>query len=183
MANGDKADTKKDLSREEDYRDFEQRDIENGWPYDDGAGAASRPVGNGAYGETGANFDRERNGGYRVTNVDADGGQAPLVSPVLPETDHRENSDQLEADVAAALEDLPDLLLNALDGLGQRTFLQLHKAAGRPHRLPRLRNRSQIHAQFAVKVPKRLLNIHQISRSQRILDALVVGALGVPTGR
>ncbi len=115
MANGDKADTKKDLSREEDYRDFEQRDIENGWPYDDGAGAASRPVGNGAYGETGANFDRERNGGYRVTNVDADGGQAPLVSPVLPETDHRENSDQLEADVAAALEDLPDLLLNALD--------------------------------------------------------------------
>ncbi len=115
MANGDKADTKKDLSREEDYRDFEQRDIENGWPYDDGAGAASRPVGNGAYGETGANFDRERNGGYRVTNVSADGGQAPLASPVLPETNHRENSDQLEADVAAALEDLPDLLLNALD--------------------------------------------------------------------
>lgn len=115
MAIADGTDIKKDLSREEDYRDFEQRDIENGWPYDDGAGAASRPVGNGAYGESGANFDRERNGGYRVTNVDADGGQAPLVSPVLPETDHRENSDQLEADVAAALEDLPDLLLNALD--------------------------------------------------------------------
>lgn len=115
MAIADGTDIKKDLSREEDYRDFEQRDIENGWPYDDGAGAASRPVGNGAYGESGANFDRERNGGYRVTNVDADGGQAPLVSPVLPETDHRENSDQLEADVAAALEDLPDVLLNALD--------------------------------------------------------------------
>jgi hypothetical protein len=115
MAIADGTDIKKDLSREEDYRDFEQRDIENGWPYDDGAGAASRPVGNGAYGESGANFDRERNGGYRVTNVDADGGQAPLVSPVLPETDHRENSDQLEADVAAALEDLPDQLLNALD--------------------------------------------------------------------
>ncbi|MBA3041872.1 MAG: BON domain-containing protein [Alphaproteobacteria bacterium] len=115
MAIADGTDIKKDLSREEDYRDFEQRDIENGWPYDDGAGAASRPVSNGAYGESGANFDRDRNGGYRVTNVDADGGQAPLVSPVLPETDHRENSDQLEANVAAALEDLPDLLLNALD--------------------------------------------------------------------
>lgn len=115
MAIADGTDIKKDLSREEDYRDFEQRDIENGWPYDDGAGAASRPVGNGAYGESGANFDRERNGGYRVTNVDANGGQKPLSSPVLPETDHRENSDQLEADVAAALEDLPDLLLNALD--------------------------------------------------------------------
>ncbi|MBW8300885.1 MAG: BON domain-containing protein [Hydrogenophaga sp.] len=115
MAIADRTDSEKDLSREEDYRDFEQRDIENGWPYDDGAGTASRPVGNGAYGETGANFDRERNGGYRITNVDADGGQAPLASPVLPETDHRENSDQLEADVAAALEDLPDLLLNALD--------------------------------------------------------------------
>ncbi|PPJ46553.1 BON domain-containing protein [Rhizobium sp. KAs_5_22] len=115
MAIADGTDIKKDLSREEDYRDFEQRDIENGWPYDDGAGAVSRPVGNGAYGETEANFDRERNGGYRITNVSADGGQAPLASPVLPETDHRENSDQLEADVAAALEDLPDLLLNALD--------------------------------------------------------------------
>lgn len=115
MAIVDGTDIKKDLSREEDYRDFEQRDIENGWPYDDGAGAVSRPVGNGAYGETEANFDRERNGGYRITNVSADGGQAPLASPVLPETDHRENSDQLEADVAAALEDLPDLLLNALD--------------------------------------------------------------------
>lgn len=114
MAIGDRTDTPKDLSREEDYRDFEQRDIENGWPYDDGAGAASRPVANGAYGETGANFDRQRNGGYRVTEVAADGGQRPLNSPVLPETDHRENSDQLEADVAAALEDLPDTLLNAL---------------------------------------------------------------------
>ena len=115
MAIADGTDIKKDLSREEDYRDFEQRDIENGWPYDDGAGAASRPVGNGAYGESGANFDRERNGGYRVTNVAADGGQAPLVSPVLPETDHRENSDQLEADIADALDNMPESLIAALD--------------------------------------------------------------------
>ena len=108
-------DEKKDFSREEDYRDFEQRDIENGWPYDDGAGAASRPVGNSAYGEPEANFDRERNGGYRLTHADPDGGQTPLSSPVLPETDHRENSDQLEADIADALHDMPETMLAALD--------------------------------------------------------------------
>ena len=108
-------DEKKDFSREEDYRDFEQRDIENGWPYDDGAGAASRPVGNNAYGEPEANFDRERNGGYRITHAESDGGQAPLSSPVLPETDHRENSDQLEADIADALQDMPETMLAALD--------------------------------------------------------------------
>ena len=111
MATGD---DKKALSREEDYRDFEQRDIENGWPYDDEAGAVAPPVGNGAYGEE-ANFDRERNGGYRVTGVAGDGQQMPLRSPVLPETDHRENSDQLEANIAAALEDMPDALLTGID--------------------------------------------------------------------
>ncbi|MFN7010896.1 MAG: BON domain-containing protein [Allorhizobium sp.] len=111
MATGDE---KRDLNREEDYRDFEQRDIENGWPYGDEAGAAAPPVGNGAYGEE-ANFDRERNGGYRVTGVAEDGQQMPLRSPVLPETDHREDSDQLEADIAAALEDMPDALLTGID--------------------------------------------------------------------
>lgn len=33
-----------------------------------------------------------------VTGVAEDGQQVPLRSPVLPETDHREDSDQLEAD-------------------------------------------------------------------------------------
>ena len=82
-------DEKKDFSREEDYRDFEQRDIENGWPYDDGAGAAS--------------------------HAEPYGGQTPLSSPVLPETDHRENSDQLEADIADALDNMPESLIAALD--------------------------------------------------------------------
>ncbi|WP_454286945.1 BON domain-containing protein [Rhizobium arsenicireducens] len=121
-------DRKKDLSREEDYRDFEQRDIENGWPYDDGAGAASRPVGNSAYGETGANFDRERNGGYRITDVAADGGEGPVNAPVLPETDHRENSDQLEADIADALDEMPESLLAALDIHADRHVVTLRGA-------------------------------------------------------
>ena len=49
MTNG--ARDRDEFSREEDYRDFEQRDIDGGWPYDDGAGAGAKPVANAAYGE------------------------------------------------------------------------------------------------------------------------------------
>ncbi|WP_246701696.1 BON domain-containing protein [Rhizobium terricola] len=113
MTNG--ARDRDEFSREEDYRDFEQRDIDGGWPYDDGAGAGAKPVANAAYGETDANFDRERNRGFRVTKAEPDGSEAPLVSPVLPETDHRELSDQLEADIHAALENFSETTLSAVD--------------------------------------------------------------------
>ncbi len=68
-----KDDRKTELSREDDYRDYDQRNIGDGWPYADGPGATASPVGNRAYGETGANFDRDRNEGFRVDTVGADG--------------------------------------------------------------------------------------------------------------
>ncbi|SMC82896.1 BON domain-containing protein [Rhizobium sp. RU36D] len=102
----------KDLSREEDFRDYEERNIDGGWPYADGAAG---PAGNGAYGEGDGNFDEAANAGFRTKTVDADGGEPDLVSPVLPETDHRENSDQLEADITEHIESIDGVVIDGID--------------------------------------------------------------------
>ncbi|MFN3719481.1 MAG: BON domain-containing protein [Rhizobium rhizophilum] len=110
-----KDDRKTDFSAEEEFRDEDQRNIVEGWPYADGEGATSAPVANRSYGETSANFDQERNQGFRVEGVDADGFlPAPAVSD-LPTTDGRENDDQLESDVSVALEGFDDTVLTGLD--------------------------------------------------------------------
>ncbi len=57
---------KKPVSREEDYRDYEERNRDEGWPYSDEPGATSADPGNRPYGETPANFDRDPNPGFRV---------------------------------------------------------------------------------------------------------------------
>ncbi|MDH4442771.1 MAG: BON domain-containing protein [Rhizobium sp.] len=112
MAKGDR---KTDFSGEEDMRDEDQRNIVEGWPYADGEGATASPVGNRSYGETGANFDQDRNQGFRVDDVNADGFEPAPATPVLPTTDGREDDDQLESDVATALEAFDDDMLNGLD--------------------------------------------------------------------
>lgn len=109
-------DDKRNFSREEDYRDFEQRDIQEGWPYADAPGAGARPVANGAYGEAGAaDFDRERNEGYRISRAGRDGLQQNTADPVLPETDRRDIADALEASVHDILEELDGIDLAAVD--------------------------------------------------------------------
>ncbi|QLF70559.1 BON domain-containing protein [Peteryoungia desertarenae] len=110
-----KGEAKTQFSREDDYRDYDQRDITDGWPYDDGAGAGAKPVENRSYGETASNFDRERNEGFRINEVDAKGAEPQPATPVLPTTDRREDDDQLESDImdALALED--DVTLAAID--------------------------------------------------------------------
>ena len=110
-----KDDRKTEFSREDDYRDYDQRNIGDGWPYADGPGATATPVENRGYGETGANFDRDRNEGFRVDAVNADGFEPEVATPVLPTTDGREDDDQLESDIATALEDLEDSILAGLD--------------------------------------------------------------------
>lgn len=105
---------RKDLSREEDYRDFDQRDRTDGWPYDDSVGAGARPVDNQAYGES-ANFDRDRNEGFRFSSADSSGLEHKPSDPVLPETNHRETSDQIEADITTAIESLEDISVDAID--------------------------------------------------------------------
>lgn len=103
-----------DLSREEDFRDYEQRDVEDGWPYADKPGSTSKPAGNGEYGTSG-NFDRERNGGFRIDGIEADGNESRLRDRGLPETVGRENDDDLEERISDALENLEDLQMEMID--------------------------------------------------------------------
>ncbi|MGO4436419.1 BON domain-containing protein [Rhizobium sp. RAF56] len=92
----------KELSREEDYRDYEERDIEEGWPYDDAAGERSAKKANPSYGE-GANFDSQTNKGYRVTDADESGNEERQADGLLPGTSGREEDDDLEERVMDAL--------------------------------------------------------------------------------
>lgn len=111
MENGKRRD---EISREEDYRDFEQRDLDDGWPYDDDSLASRKPVGNAAYGEAGGNFDRERDDGFKITRTGQDEGDPPAY----PETGNErrtEDDDQLESDIAALIEGLPGVNPDAID--------------------------------------------------------------------
>lgn len=110
-----KDDRKTDFSTEEEFRDDDQRNIADGWPYADGEGATAAPVANRGYGETSANFDQDRNQGFRIDDVGADGLEPAPAATVLPTTEGREDDDQLESDIAEALEEFNDSLLNGLD--------------------------------------------------------------------
>ena len=62
-----------ETAREEDYRDYEERDVEQGWPYADADGDLGRKR-NAAYGQSEANFDSEGNPGVEVA------GQTAILS-------------------------------------------------------------------------------------------------------
>ncbi|MQU76655.1 BON domain-containing protein [Sinorhizobium medicae] len=87
----------KALSRDEDYRDYEERDLREGWPYSDGSGSTSRSPENGSYGSTGANFDEERGEGFIVDDAGADGLEENPVDNGRPLPTNRIDSDELEA--------------------------------------------------------------------------------------
>jgi osmotically-inducible protein OsmY len=115
----------KELAREEDYRDYEQRDIEEGWPYDDAAGERSRKVENAPYGTTEANFDSETNKGYTVTGVDERGQQERQAEPLLPGTTGREIADDLEERVMDALTDVEGISPESIDVRAEGTHVIL----------------------------------------------------------
>lgn len=98
-------------SREEDFRDYDQNDIADGWPYADEAGA---PVKNPAYGEREDDLEPAAADAFRTVAVDADGFAPSDSAAQLPGPD-REDSDQLEADITERLEALADIDLNNLD--------------------------------------------------------------------
>lgn len=104
-----------DISREEDFRDYDDRNIDEGWPYDDTAGAGSRAVDNNAYGQPTANFDRERNPGYRIDGTDADGQEERLKDDVRPATIGREDADDLEERITDKLLDLDIVEIDSID--------------------------------------------------------------------
>lgn len=91
-------------SREEDYRDYEERDIDDGWPYADGRSAANTPIENEAYGEGGENFDESGNPGYetgRDTRIKSYGGPDLLKDKPGQDID----DDVLEETISEALDD------------------------------------------------------------------------------
>lgn len=53
--------------REEAYRDYEERDLDGGWPYADADGTRGRKR-NAAYGQGAADLDAEANAGTEVTD-------------------------------------------------------------------------------------------------------------------
>ncbi len=104
-----------DNTREEDYRDYDTRNIDDGWPYADAAGAATRPVDNAAYGDPNANFDRDRNRGYHVDGVDGKGFEERTPDNVLPGTDCFTDYDDVEERITEALDNLGDIPMESID--------------------------------------------------------------------
>ncbi|UDF30722.1 UNVERIFIED_ORG: BON domain-containing protein [Roseateles sp. XES5] len=94
---------RKNASREEDFRDYEQRDIRDGWPYagDDGARLAGQ---NRPYGAPGAGLDRMDNEGIEIA---ADPADCDVDGAPLPFADENETiaDDDLEARIVQWLED------------------------------------------------------------------------------
>jgi BON domain len=104
-----------DIPREEDYRDYDTRNIDDGWPYADQAGAGAGAVDNAAYGDPSANFDRERNKGYQVDSADASGLEEPVTDRTTPATQGLEESDDLEERVSDAIEELDIVAMETID--------------------------------------------------------------------
>lgn len=94
----------KQTSREEDFRDYEQRDIRDGWPYADRDEdpAAKR---NAPYGTTAANFDEIDNEGMDISR---DPDVQEVHGAPLPFSDGTEDTiadDDLENRIAERLEE------------------------------------------------------------------------------
>ncbi|HET7413939.1 MAG TPA: BON domain-containing protein [Pararhizobium sp.] len=62
--------------RQEDYEDYTERNIDEGWPYGDEPGRRERRLGSGPYGEA-LDFGRERNPGMHNTDEAVAGSAAP----------------------------------------------------------------------------------------------------------
>ncbi|OWV71140.1 hypothetical protein ATY77_15235 [Rhizobium sp. R634] len=104
---------KLELSREEDYRDLEERNLDDGWPYADGNGAsdpANRP-----YGETAANFDSDPTQGFRIDGTDEDGNENRLKDSLRAGMIDRDESDDLEARVNDNIENIPGVDIESIE--------------------------------------------------------------------
>jgi len=64
-----KPDENRETSREEDYRDFEERDLDEGWPYPDRDAAVGKR--NEAYGRAPAGLESDGNAGAEVADAPA----------------------------------------------------------------------------------------------------------------
>ncbi len=96
--------TSKTTGREEDYRDYEDRDVNEGWPYADGTPGRQTRIGNGSYGQSAENFDQAGNPGFeRSSDTVIESANGPDLFGDDTEADV--NDDALEDRISTALED------------------------------------------------------------------------------
>jgi hypothetical protein len=90
--------TTHEKDREEDYRDFEERDLDKGWPYADGEPVRKR---NAAYGDASDELDPTNMEVAGDTFIESDGGPSPF-----PEAEHDTiEDDDIEEKIASQLSD------------------------------------------------------------------------------
>lgn len=116
---------KKELTREEDYRDYEERDLQEGWPYDDASGAASQASDNKPYGQTNANFDEGSSKSFTIAKTDFNGQQEKQPDLVTSKTRGLVDSDDIEERVMDALSDIDDVSPEMLDIRSEGTVVIL----------------------------------------------------------
>lgn len=111
------------IRREEDYRDYEERDIDDGWPYADGTPDTETKIGNGAYGEGGENFDEAGNPGFQRSDdtvIEATTGLDIFGDDTVADVE----DDTLEDAIFTALSDR-DVDTTALDIRARRGIVRL----------------------------------------------------------
>lgn len=109
----------KTTTREEDYRDYEHRDIDQGWPYADEISGSPTDPANRAYFEGAENFDEQGNPGFQTaddTRIDSANGPDLIADDVEGDLD----DDAIEAQLVERLEergiDLSALEIRVSDG-------------------------------------------------------------------
>jgi len=96
--------TIKATGREEDYRDYEERDLDEGWPYADATSGSNTEIGNSSYGAAGPNFDEAGNPGFeRSSDTAIKSADGPDLFSDDVEADVED--DALEETIANALSD------------------------------------------------------------------------------
>ncbi|CZT34292.1 BON domain-containing protein [Rhizobium sp. 9140] len=94
----------KTTRREEDYRDYEDRDLKEGWPYADDVSGSPVDVANRSYGETPESFDESGNPGFETSDETVRIGHGgPDILRDDPEADT--DDDGLEEALSNALEE------------------------------------------------------------------------------
>lgn len=104
-----------DISREEDFRDFDDRNLDDGWPYADKPGQAAGPVDNAAYGNTNPETETGRNPGFLIDEAGFDGLEEPQRDSLRPGTMGLENWDDLEERVTDAIDALGIIDMDLID--------------------------------------------------------------------
>lgn len=104
-----------DISREEDFRDYDDRNIDDGWPYADKPGAASGPLDNAAYGKSAPNTEKDRNPGFLVDEAGFDGLEEPQRDSLRPGTAGLEDWDDLEERITDAIDVLGIVDMDLID--------------------------------------------------------------------